>query len=84
MSEFDETEYLCRIFVRLPIHVRYRVVYTYDEFKRRKFDKLFHYIVDLLNILVPYVFHRAYVAYLDSIISHYFDVFKVNSPSLSI
>ena len=54
-----------------------RVVYTYDEFKRRKFDKLFHYIVDLLNILVPYVFHRAYLTYLDSIISHYFDVFKV-------
>jgi len=24
VSEYDETEYLCRIFVRLPIHVRYR------------------------------------------------------------
>ncbi len=53
-----------------------RVVYTYEEFKRRKFDKLFHYIIDLLNILVPCVFHHQYLTYLESIISHYFDVFK--------
>jgi hypothetical protein len=52
-----------------------RVIYTFDEFKRRKFDKLFHYIVDLLNILVPFVFHRAYITHIEAIISHYFDVF---------
>ena len=37
-----------------------RVVYSFEEFKRRKFDKLFHYIADLLNMLLPYVFHREY------------------------
>lgn len=54
-----------------------RVVYSFDEFKRRKFDKLFHYIIDLLNILIPYVFHNEYLNYIESIIAHYFDVFKV-------
>lgn len=54
-----------------------RVVYTYEEFKKRKFDKLFHYIIDLLNVLVPYVFHREYLLYIEPIISHYFDVFRV-------
>ncbi len=54
-----------------------RVVYSFDEFKRRKFDKLFHYIIDLLTILVPYVFHYEYLKYIESIVSHYFDVFKV-------
>lgn len=55
-----------------------RVAYTFDEFKRRKFDKLFHYIIDLLNILVPYTFHRKYIALIEAIISHYFDVFMVD------
>ena len=54
-----------------------RVVYSFDEFKRRKFDKLFHYIIDILNILVPYVFHRAYLEHVEAIISHYFDMFMV-------
>lgn len=54
-----------------------RVVYTYEEFKKRKFDKLFHYIIDLLNVLVPYVFHQEYLSYIEPIISHYFDVFRV-------
>merc|ERR1719468_649406 len=53
-----------------------RVVYSFDEFKRRKFDKLFHYIIDLLNILIPYVFHKEYSDYIESIIAHYFDVFR--------
>lgn len=53
-----------------------RVVYTYDEFKKRKFDKLFHYIIDLLNVLVPYVFHREYLKHVECIVSHYFDVFR--------
>ena len=55
-----------------------RVVYSYEEFKRRKFDKLFHYIIDILNILVPYVFHRAYLEHVEAIISHYFDMFMVS------
>ena len=54
-----------------------RVVYSFEEFKRRKFDKLFHYIADLLNMLLPYVFHREYFFYIDCIVSPYFDVFKV-------
>lgn len=54
-----------------------RVGYSFEEFKRRKFDKLFHYIIDLLNILVPFVFQQKYLDYLDLIISHYFDVFMV-------
>ena len=54
-----------------------RVAYTFDEFKRRKFDKLFHYIIDLLNTLVPFVFHPKYAAHIELIISHYFDVFMV-------
>lgn len=53
-----------------------RVVYSFDEFKRRKFDKLFHYIIDLLTILVPYVFRYEYFSYIESIVAHYFDVFK--------
>lgn len=53
-----------------------RVVYSFDEFKRRKFDKLFHYIIDLLTVLVPYVFKYEYFKYIESIVSHYFDVFK--------
>ena len=56
-----------------------RVIYTFDEFKRRKLDKLFHYIIDLLNILVPCLFLKQYFTHLESIISHYFDVFKVSS-----
>ena len=55
-----------------------RVVYSFEEFKRRKFDKLFHYIIDILNILVPYVFHRAYLEHIEAIISHYFDMFMVS------
>ena len=55
-----------------------RVIYTFDEFKRRKLDKLFHYVIDLLNILVPYLFSKHYITHIESIISHYFDVFKVN------
>lgn len=54
-----------------------RVLYSFDEFKRRKLDKLFHYIIDLLTILVPYVFHYEYFNYIESIVSHYFDMFKV-------
>jgi integrator complex subunit 1 len=54
-----------------------RVSYSYDEFKSRKFDKVFHYVIDLLAILVPYVFHAEYSTSVDSILSHYFDVFKV-------
>jgi hypothetical protein len=69
------------IFVRqLPMMeglLQGRVAYTFDEFKRRKFDKLFHYIIDLLNILVPYVFHFKYLQHLEAIVSHYFDVFMV-------
>lgn len=56
-----------------------RVNYTFEEFKRRKFDKLFHYIIDILNILVPFVFHRRYIDHVDAIISHYFDFFIVSS-----
>jgi hypothetical protein len=52
-----------------------RIVYSFDEFKRRKFDKLFHYIIDILNTLVPYVFHRNYLEHIEAIISHYFDMF---------
>lgn len=55
-----------------------RVGYSFDEFKKRKFDKLFHYIIDLLNILVPYVFHQKYLEQIEAIISHYFDVFTVS------
>ncbi|RNA14308.1 integrator complex subunit 1-like [Brachionus plicatilis] len=40
-----------------------RVGYSFDEFKKRKFDKLFHYIIDILNILVPFVFHQKYRSY---------------------
>ncbi len=61
-----------------------RVAYTFDEFKRRKFDKLFHYVLDLLNILVPFVFHPKYADHVDLIISHYFDVFMVSSKTLNI
>ena len=53
-----------------------RVVYSFEEFKRRKFDKLFHYIIDILNILVPYVFHRAYLEHIEAIISHYFEMLE--------
>lgn len=60
-----------------------RVVYTYEEFKKRKFDKLFHYIIDLLNILVPYVFQNEYLIYVEPIISHYFDVLRVSTRSNS-
>ena len=55
-----------------------RVVYSFEEFKRRKFDKLFHYIIDILNNLVPYVFHRAYLENIEAVISHYFDMFMVS------
>jgi hypothetical protein len=55
-----------------------RVAYTFDEFKRRKFDKLFHYVIDLLNVLIPFVFHPKYVDNVELIISHYFDVFMVS------
>lgn len=54
-----------------------RVVFTFEEFKRRKLDKLFHYIIDLLTIMVPYIFKYEYFNYIESIVSHYFDVFKV-------
>lgn len=53
-----------------------RVVFTFEEFKRRKLDKLFHYIIDLLTIMVPYIFKYEYFTYIESIVSHYFDVFK--------
>ena len=61
-----------------------RVVYSFEEFKRRKFDKLFHYVIDLLNLLVPFVFHRAYVNYIEAIISHYFDLFMVHIQIVKI
>lgn len=61
-----------------------RVIYTFDEFKKRKLDKLFHYIVDILTILVPYVFKNQYLLHLESIISHYFDVFKVNKVLIKV
>ena len=54
-----------------------RVIYTFNEFKNRKLDKLFYYIINLLNTLVPCAFLKQYLAHLESIISHYFDVFKV-------
>ncbi len=60
-----------------------RVVYSFEEFKRRKFDKLFHYIIDILNILVPYVFHRAYLEHIEAIISHYFDMFMVSTLNIN-
>lgn len=56
-----------------------RVAYSFDEFRRRKFDKLFHYIIDILNNLIPYIFHPNFFDYVVSIISHYFDVFMVSS-----
>lgn len=56
-----------------------RVGYSFDEFKKRKFDKLFHYIIDILNVLVPFVFHQKYRENIKAIISHYFDVFLVNN-----
>ncbi len=55
-----------------------RVAYTFEEFKKRKFDKLFHYIIDLLNTLVPFLFHPKYIDHVELIIAHYFDVFMVN------
>ena len=54
-----------------------RVAYSFDEFRRRKFDKLFHYVIDILNNLVPYIFHPNFFDYVVAIISHYFDVFMV-------
>jgi integrator complex subunit 1 len=59
-----------------------RVIYTFEEFKRRKFDKLFHYVIDILNILVPFVFHRVYIEHIQAIISHYFEVFMVNKKRI--
>lgn len=58
-----------------------RVGYSFDEFKKRKFDKLFHYIIDILNVLVPFVFHQRYLEHIKSIISHYFDVFLVRNQN---
>lgn len=52
-----------------------RVAYSFDEFRRRKFDKLFHYIIDILSNLVPYIFHPIFSDYLLAIMSHFFDVF---------
>lgn len=53
-----------------------RVAYSFDEFKRRKFDKLFFYVIDLLNSLAPFVFRSAADADLiELIVAHYFDVF---------
>ncbi len=65
------------ILIRQIPMMKGRVVYTYEELKKRKFDKLFHYLIDLLNILVPYVFQNEYLIFVEPIISHYFDVFRV-------
>lgn len=52
-----------------------RVAYSFEEFRRRKFDKLFHYVIDILINLVPYIFHPNFLDYLVAIVSHFFDVF---------
>jgi hypothetical protein len=54
-----------------------RVIYTYDDFKKRKTEKLFHYVVDLMNILIPHIFKTDYSQTFETIMSHYFDIFKV-------
>lgn len=61
-----------------------RVAYTFEEFKRRKFDKLFHYIIDILNNIVPFLFHANYMQSIVAIISHYFDVFMVKKNSKAL
>ena len=54
-----------------------RVICTFEEFKKKKNDRLFHYVVDLILTLVPFVFDKEHLSHFELIVSHFFDVFKV-------
>lgn len=54
-----------------------RVICTFDEFKRKKNDRLFLYVVEILLTMVPFVFNKEYQNHFELIVSHFFDVFKV-------
>jgi len=53
-----------------------RVICTFEEFKKKKNDRLFHYVVDLILTLVPFVFDKEHLSHFELIVSHFFDVFK--------
>ena len=77
LSNSQKVDYLC--FRQLPVMValmRGKTQFVFGEFRQQNFMNLYTYILGLLELLIPQVFHSSYAS-LGDILEEYFTLLKV-------